>query len=59
MELSHQKQSRPVPVTSLSFPYGDFNNFVVGSEEGTIYTGNIENIFKLNLQLIETYKIIF
>lgn len=38
MELSHQKQSRPVPVTSLSFPYGDFNNFVVGSEEGTIYT---------------------
>lgn len=45
MELSHQKQSRPVPVTSLSFPYGDFNNFVVGSEEGTIYTGNIKNIY--------------
>lgn len=54
MELSHQKQSRPVPVTSLSFPYGDFNNFVVGSEEGTIYTGNIKKyiVFKLNLQLI-------
>lgn len=38
MELSHQKQSRPVSVTSLSFPSGDYNNFVVGSEEGTIYT---------------------
>ncbi|KAG8195412.1 hypothetical protein JTE90_001423 [Oedothorax gibbosus] len=39
MELSHQKQSRPVSVTSLSFPSGDYNNFVVGSEDGTIYTG--------------------
>lgn len=38
MELSHQKQSRAVSVTGLSFPFGDFNNFVVGSEEGTIYT---------------------
>ncbi|GFQ79855.1 cytoplasmic dynein 1 intermediate chain 2 [Trichonephila clavata] len=38
MELSHQKQSRPVSVTSLSFPSGDYNNFIVGSEEGTIYT---------------------
>nr|XP_015927022.1 cytoplasmic dynein 1 intermediate chain 2 isoform X1 [Parasteatoda tepidariorum] len=40
MELSHQKQSRPVSVTSLSFPSGDYNNFVVGSEEGTIYTAS-------------------
>ncbi|XP_054707258.1 cytoplasmic dynein 1 intermediate chain 2-like isoform X2 [Uloborus diversus] len=40
MELSHQKQSRPVSVTSMSFPSGDFNNFVVGSEEGTIYTAS-------------------
>ncbi|XP_067132730.1 cytoplasmic dynein 1 intermediate chain 2-like isoform X3 [Centruroides vittatus] len=38
MELSQQKQSRPVAVTCLTFPYGDFNNFVVGSEEGAIYT---------------------
>ncbi|GBM33549.1 Cytoplasmic dynein 1 intermediate chain 1 [Araneus ventricosus] len=40
MELSHQKQSRPVSVTSLSFPSGDYNNFIVGSEEGTIYTAS-------------------
>lgn len=38
MELNQQKQSRPVAVTCLTFPYGDFNNFVVGSEEGAIYT---------------------
>ncbi|XP_022254628.1 cytoplasmic dynein 1 intermediate chain-like isoform X5 [Limulus polyphemus] len=38
MELTHQKQSRAVAVTSLSFPYGEFNNFVVGSEEGSVYT---------------------
>lgn len=25
-------------VTSLSFPNGDVNNFIVGSEEGTVYT---------------------
>ncbi len=25
-------------VTSLAFPAGDVNNFVVGSEEGAVYT---------------------
>jgi hypothetical protein len=25
-------------VTSLAFPTGDVNNFIVGSEEGTVYT---------------------
>lgn len=33
-----QKQSKAVAVTSLSFPAGDVNNFVVGSEEGAVYT---------------------
>ncbi|XP_038607252.1 cytoplasmic dynein 1 intermediate chain 2 isoform X5 [Tachyglossus aculeatus] len=37
MELVH-KQSKPVAVTSMSFPVGDVNNFVVGSEEGSVYT---------------------
>lgn len=37
MELSQQKQSRPVAVTCVSFPASDFNNFFVGSEEGTVY----------------------
>ncbi|XP_072332044.1 cytoplasmic dynein 1 intermediate chain 2-like isoform X1 [Scyliorhinus torazame] len=37
MELMH-KQSKAVAVTCMSFPLGDVNNFVVGSEEGSIYT---------------------
>ena len=32
------KQSKPVAVTSLAFPTGDVNNFVVGSEDGAVYT---------------------
>ncbi|XP_076871319.1 dynein, cytoplasmic 1, intermediate chain 2a isoform X3 [Brachyhypopomus gauderio] len=32
------KQSKPVAVTTVSFPLGDVNNFVVGSEDGTVYT---------------------
>uniref|UniRef100_A0A8C0GD82 Dynein cytoplasmic 1 intermediate chain 2 n=1 Tax=Chelonoidis abingdonii TaxID=106734 RepID=A0A8C0GD82_CHEAB len=37
MELIH-KQSKAVAVTCMSFPVGDVNNFVVGSEEGSVYT---------------------
>ena len=37
MELQY-KQSKAVAVTSLSFLAGDVNNFVVGSEEGSVYT---------------------
>jgi dynein intermediate chain len=33
-----QKQSKAVAVTGLSFPAGDVNNFIVGSEEGAVYT---------------------
>uniref|UniRef100_A0A673M3T4 Cytoplasmic dynein 1 intermediate chain 2-like n=1 Tax=Sinocyclocheilus rhinocerous TaxID=307959 RepID=A0A673M3T4_9TELE len=32
------KQSKSVAVTSMSFPLGDVNNFVVGSEDGSVYT---------------------
>uniref|UniRef100_A0A6D2WTH2 Dynein cytoplasmic 1 intermediate chain 2 n=1 Tax=Takifugu rubripes TaxID=31033 RepID=A0A6D2WTH2_TAKRU len=31
------KQSKAVAVTSMSFPHGDVNNFVVGSEDGSVY----------------------
>uniref|UniRef100_A0A8C7ZUY1 Dynein cytoplasmic 1 intermediate chain 2 n=1 Tax=Oryzias sinensis TaxID=183150 RepID=A0A8C7ZUY1_9TELE len=31
------KQSKAVAVTSMSFPLGDVNNFVVGSEDGSVY----------------------
>ncbi|KAK0182216.1 hypothetical protein PV327_000377 [Microctonus hyperodae] len=32
------KQSKPIAVTCLAFPHGDVNNFVVGSEDGTVYS---------------------
>ncbi|XP_064832082.1 dynein, cytoplasmic 1, intermediate chain 2a isoform X2 [Oncorhynchus masou masou] len=31
------RQSKAVAVTSMSFPLGDVNNFVVGSEDGSVY----------------------
>lgn len=34
----HDKQSKTVAVTSMSFLAGDVNNFVVGSEDGMVYT---------------------
>ncbi|KAK3715203.1 hypothetical protein QZH41_010955 [Actinostola sp. cb2023] len=37
MELQY-KQSKAVAVTCMSFMAGDVNNFVVGSEEGSVYT---------------------
>ncbi|MCL4131566.1 UNVERIFIED_CONTAM: hypothetical protein GTU68_007497, partial [Idotea baltica] len=37
MELQH-KQSRAVAVTCLGFPANDVNNFIVGSEEGAVFT---------------------
>ena len=39
MDLQH-KQSKTVSVTSMSFLSGDVNNFVVGSEDGSVYTGH-------------------
>ncbi|KAG7263736.1 hypothetical protein CRUP_016233 [Coryphaenoides rupestris] len=32
------KQSKAVAVTSMAFPLADVNNFVVGSEDGSVYT---------------------
>ncbi|MCI4374170.1 hypothetical protein PGIGA_G00003180 [Pangasianodon gigas] len=39
MELNYNK-SKVVAVTGMAFPAGDVNNFVVGSEEGTVYTAS-------------------
>lgn len=36
------RQSRPIAVTSLAFPSGDVNNFIVGSEDGTVYSGKFD-----------------
>lgn len=38
LELQH-KQAKPIAVTSFAFPFNDVNNFVLGSEEGTVYSG--------------------
>lgn len=39
LDLQQGKQNnKHVAATSLAFPTGDVNNFVVGSEEGTVYT---------------------
>lgn len=37
LELQH-RQSKAIAVTSMDFPYNDVNNFVIGSEEGTVYS---------------------
>ncbi|XP_011351120.1 cytoplasmic dynein 1 intermediate chain isoform X24 [Ooceraea biroi] len=34
----HTKQSKAIAATCLAFPYGDVNNFVMGSEDGTVYS---------------------
>ncbi|XP_063041107.1 cytoplasmic dynein 1 intermediate chain 1-like, partial [Engraulis encrasicolus] len=39
MELVYNK-SKAVSVTAMAFPTGDVNNYVVGSEEGTVYTAS-------------------
>lgn len=38
MELNQEKQTRSVAVTCMSFHPSDYNNFLVGSEEGTVYS---------------------
>ncbi|XP_024870856.1 cytoplasmic dynein 1 intermediate chain isoform X7 [Temnothorax curvispinosus] len=34
----HTKQSKAIAATCLAFPHGDVNNFVMGSEDGTVYS---------------------
>ncbi|XP_053988567.1 cytoplasmic dynein 1 intermediate chain-like isoform X21 [Hylaeus anthracinus] len=34
----YAKQSKSIAATCLAFPHGDVNNFVVGSEDGTVYS---------------------
>jgi dynein intermediate chain len=50
LELQH-KQAKPIAVTSFAFPYNDVNNFILGSEEGTVYSGIID-FFYLDMLFI-------
>lgn len=38
LDLNHAKQTKPAAVTCMSFPSGEFNHYVIGSEEGTVYS---------------------
>lgn len=38
MDLQHTPLSKAVSITSASFLSNDVNSFVVGSEDGTVYT---------------------
>lgn len=40
LELQN-KQSKQLAVTQLAFPKGDVNNFIIGSEDGVIYSGKL------------------
>lgn len=51
MELQH-KQSRPVAVTCMAFPHGDVNNFIVGSEEGAVFTGGARQTHRQRHRLV-------
>ena len=53
LDLLH-KQGKSVAATCLAFPQGGVNNFVVGSEEGTVYSG--KSSLKLYVRTINTYS---
>jgi dynein intermediate chain, cytosolic len=38
LDLQH-RQSKAVAVSCMGFPCADVNNFVLGSEDGNVYTG--------------------
>lgn len=38
MELCQQKQSRQIAAMSTSFPSADYNNFVIGSQDGAVFS---------------------
>ncbi|XP_031627610.1 cytoplasmic dynein 1 intermediate chain isoform X2 [Contarinia nasturtii] len=38
LELQH-KQSKSIAITSMAFPKNEINNFVLGSEDGNVYSG--------------------
>lgn len=38
MELIHLRATKPVAVTCMAFPNNEVNNFIVGSEEGAVYS---------------------
>lgn len=56
LELQH-RQSKAIAVTCHAFPLNDVNNFVLGSEEGAVYSGTVQShrIFFLFIKLSISY----
>ena len=56
MELQH-RQTKSLAPTCFSFLSGDVNNFVVGGEEGSVYTacrhGRYERVIIAHVELTE------
>lgn len=42
MDLHHPRQTKPVAITCMAFPNNEVNNFIVGSEEGAVYSGGFK-----------------
>lgn len=47
----HTKQSKAIAATCLAFPHGDVNNFVMGSEDGTVYSGKCDCVYIYNVKI--------
>lgn len=37
--FSSDRQSKSIAITSMAFPKNEINNFVLGSEDGNVYSG--------------------
>lgn len=51
----HTKQSKAIAATCLAFPHGDVNNFVMGSEDGTVYSGTLNVIASTLYGIVYVY----
>lgn len=58
LELQH-RQSKAVAAMCLDFPYNDVNNFVIGSEEGAVYSGTVFTLKYKNTNLGWGKSIVF
>jgi len=59
LDLQH-RQNKPVAATCMAFPQGSVNNFVVGSEEGNVYSGmGLAMKLRLSIKGLDGNELIF
>ena len=51
------KQTKQVAVTTMGFRSGDVNNFIVGSEEGPIYTATRHGKYAISSLCFTRFKL--